>query len=380
MAAAGRPAARAAADRGTLGLADRALIIVCDWLPPAFGAVGQYEFARAHEAAAAGRRVTLIGLGARADHIPARPGAPEIIRLAASPPNKSSLVQRALWAIGMNFALLSALAAAARKDRDVEIKVTGSPPFFSYLAILWARLVRRRFITYRITDFYPETAFAAGAAGALRPFAPLIHALRRQADAVEALSGCQRRRLLESGVDPARIAIVRDASPVAFSAETAAAPRPFAEDDVVLLYSGNLGVAHDWRTFAEAYRIHVLQGPNRVKLWLNGGGVGADALLAFCERHALPVHRTPPAPIEALAGVLRAADAHLILLGDAFWGYVFPSKTYGCLASGRPSLYVGPAESDVAALLAPDPQNHALRQGDVSGVLEALARLRPARR
>ena len=36
-------------------------------------------------------------------------------------------------------------------------------------------------------------------------------------------------------------------------------------------------------------------------------------------------------------------DAHLITLSDAFVGFVLPSKVHGCIASGRPVLFIGSA-------------------------------------
>ncbi len=357
-------------------MTQRPLIIVCDWLPPAFGAVGQYEMARAEEAARNGRRVTLIGLGDTAGFESRTLGTGEltIFRLAAQAPDKANLVSRAAWAASQNTALLSAVARAAKAGPS-EIKVTGSPPFLSYQVLAWRAFNPQHAITYRVTDFYPETAFAAGKATALKPITPIVHALRRGADRLEALSECQLKRLVESGVPEHKIEIVRDASPVDFAPHIIPAPRPFGADDVALLYSGNLGTAHDWTSFAEAYRHHVREGSDRVRLWLNAGGVNAPALKAYCEAHDLPVHVSAPVPLEDLAGVLMAADAHLILLGDSFWGYVFPSKTYACLESGRPCLYVGPEQSDVHALLQDDGRNISVRQGDADGAFAALERL-----
>lgn len=352
------------------------LIVVCDWIPPEFGAVGQYQLAFARDAASRGRRVSLIGLGRRDATSTERVGDGEltIVRIARPAIEKADMLKRAVWALSTNFSLLRALAAAARPFPDCEIKVTGSPPFLSYLVLLWAKYVRRRRVTYRITDFYPETAFAAGKGLWLKPLTPVFHWLRRRADTIEALSACQRRRLLKSGVDPERIQVVRDGSPVHFAGATAA-ERPFDPEHAILLYSGNLGVAHDWRTFAEAYRRHVHEGPNRVRLWLNAVGTGVAPLLQFCRAHDLPVHHSPPGPLAALPSLLLAADAHLVLLGDPYWGYVLPSKIYACLESGRPCLYVGPAQSDLHALLLAGARNTSLRNGDVAGVARALASL-----
>src|SRR6266404_5342878 len=44
------------------------LLYLCDWLPPDYGAVGQYSLLFARELAAEGRDVVLAGLSSRATH------------------------------------------------------------------------------------------------------------------------------------------------------------------------------------------------------------------------------------------------------------------------------------------------------------------------
>ena len=45
-------------------------------------------------------------------------------------------------------------------------------------------------------------------------------------------------------------------------------------------------------------------------------------------------------PLSLLAGLLKAPDAHLVVLKDAFVGFVMPSKIYACLGSGKPLIFV----------------------------------------
>jgi hypothetical protein len=83
-------------------------------------------------------------------------------------------------------------------------------------------------------------------------------------------------------------------------------------------------------------------------------------------------------PLDELGRLLVTPHAHLITLRDEFVGYVLPSKVYGCIASGRPVLFVGSAASDVDLLcrerLAAD--RYMRREvGDVEGVAAALARV-----
>ena len=71
-------------------------------------------------------------------------------------------------------------------------------------------------------------------------------------------------------------------------------------------------------------------------------------------------------------------DAHLITLREPFWGYVLPSKVYGCIATRRPVLFIGPSASDVLLLCrAAEPGTPCLHveSGDGEGVFRALQRL-----
>lgn len=360
--------------------AARDTIIVCDWLPPSFGAVGQYMSQRASRLASEGGRVTLIGLGERpgVTEVPvAGDGSLTEVRIKAVGLQKGSfLLTRATWALRKNVKLAwAANRAIGRSPRGkaTEIVVTGSPPFLSYVMIVLNLLLWRRTLIYRITDFYPETVFAAGFMRRFQFVSALFHFLRRFATRIEALGEDQKVRLLESGVKPEAIEVVRDASPIEDWGDAPPVERPFPADKVLLLYSGNLGIAHEIDTLVEAYELHVKQGSDRVRLWVNGTGARLKALKDACAARDLPLHLSPPVAIEDLPRVLRAADAHLVLLRTPFWGYVLPSKIYACVALDQPILYVGPVQSDVHLLASRRPKPYRQADpGDVVACLEGL--------
>ena len=64
----------------------------------------------------------------------------------------------------------------------------------------------------------------------------------------------------------------------------------------------------------------------------------------------MPFHRSAPVPLEKLASLLCTPHAHLIALKDSFVGYVIPSKIYACVASKKPIIFVGSADSDIELL------------------------------
>lgn len=329
---------------------------------------------RARAAAKDGRQVTLIGFGKGGTSSEEDFGAGHltVIRLKAVEPKKSIIIRRSLWTLGMIIRLVGATWSAARRQSGAEIKVTGAPPFFAYAFLLANAVTLRRPVTYRMTDFYPETAFAAGRGLWLRPFAFVFRWTRRLARRIEVLSEDQKRRLAEKGFPEGRITLERDWSPVDLGGDIEPAQKPFGPEYVTLLYSGNLGVAHEIATFCEAYRRHVHEGANKVRLWLNARGVGVARLAEYCADYDLPIHVSEPVGLDQLAGVLKAADAHLILLGAPFWGYVFPSKVYAAVETRKPIIYVGPPESDVAVLCAEHPGNICAANDDVDSVVKAL--------
>ena len=357
------------------------LVYLCDWLPPDFGAVGQYSLLFARRRAEAGAEVTLAGLSSTADSLTEEAvgaGRLRIVRLRATLYDRADFRRRALWTLRTNLSLVWRLRREiARAD---EVLFTGSPPFLIHLLVPLNLLLRRR-LTYRITDFHPECLMAEmeRVPAPLRLFHRLTVALRRRVHHFEVLGEDQRQRLLAIGIAPERIALVRDPSPVEIPPGTPPLARPAELAGFrVLLYSGNFGVAHDHETFLEGYRRHhQTGGPGspRVALWLNATGAKADRVEEALRREGLPVHRSRPLPLDQLPRLLITPDAHLITLRDEFVGYVLPSKVHGCVHSGRTVLFVGSARSDVHLLCAqglPPERYHRLDVGDATGVARAL--------
>ncbi|HEY6321328.1 MAG TPA: glycosyltransferase [Thermoanaerobaculia bacterium] len=383
------------------------LVYLCDWLPPDFGAVGQYSLLFARQRAAAGEDVVLAGLSSAADSVTDErlgSGRLRVVRRRATAYDRADFRARALWTARTNLGLLwRARRFLLAAD---EVLITGSPPFLLHVVAPLAALLRKP-LTYRITDFHPECLMAElsaigelpaiGAIGAigksgqggdhggrgepgrlpwsLRAFHRLTLALRRRVDRFEVLGEDQRRRLLAQGIPAGRIVLERDPSPVEITAGTAPLARPpELAGRCLLLYSGNFGVAHDYETFVAGYRRHHRQGSGRVGLWLNATGARADRVEAALRGEGLPVHRGRPVPLDLLPGLLLAADAHLITLRDAFVGYVLPSKVYACLESRRDVLYVGSRESDVHLLCSQAcPGGYfQVEVGDIEGLARAL--------
>ena len=196
------------------------LVYICDWLPPDFGAVGQYAVLFARQWASEGWAVTLVGLTSgqsnRQAAEPVGDGSLEVLRIHRHTYKKQKFVARLVWTVVSNVLLLGAAFTAMR--RADAVLFTGSPPLMVHFIAPLNLLLRKRLI-YRITDFHPECLIAErGRSGLILGLLLRVTRFwRRRIDAFEVLGLDQARRLAESGIAEARIRLKRDPSPVAFA-------------------------------------------------------------------------------------------------------------------------------------------------------------------
>jgi len=115
-------------------------------------------------------------------------------------------------------------------------------------------------------------------------------------------------------------------------------------------YSGNLGRVHDLEpvlAIADALRTE----PRFVFVFV-GGGAQRQALEDVAVSRGLTnVQFRPAQPRARLAESLALGDAHLVTLLPGCERYVFPSKLYGIAAVGRPVVFIGPRDCELARLV-----------------------------
>ena len=356
------------------------LVYICDWLPPDFGAVGQYAMLGAREWASQGWAVTLVGLTSgqtRCQEAEAiGEGSVAILRVHRPSYQKQRFASRLVWTILSNVLLLAAAFKAMRKADAVLF--TGSPPLMLHFIAPLNVLLRKRLI-YRIMDFHPECLIAErGNSGLLlQLLLRLTHFWRRQIDSFEVLGLDQFKRLTDIGIAKERINLKRNPSPVTFVPGMMPLPMPeeLRDGAGVILYSGNWGVAHDDHTFIEAYSRYFRQAKKGLRFWLNATGAKADRVERELQTRGVPVYRSNLVPLEDLPRLLLAADIHLVTLRDSFVGYVLPSKITACIDLGKRILFVGNQSSDVHLLASdalPDGSYHRVDVGDINELTNVL--------
>lgn len=272
-----------------------------------------------------------------------------------------------------SFYVLAGWSALRVPAPDIVLTLT-TPPLLSLLGNLVKLLRGARHVIWEM-DMYPDVAVDLGyfpAGGLLdRVVGLLADTSRRYADTIIALGPCMRDRLLRRGLPADKIVI---ADNWADSQAIHMVAKHGALDRFVVLYSGNLGLAHDLDTMTAA--MAALRNDPRFLFLFVGGGSRRQQLRDLVEREQLSaVQLRPYVERSDLGYELAQGDIGLVLQNDSCCGSVVPSKMYGLLAAGRPVLFVGPEKATPARIIRKFGCGWHVPCGDVAGLVELLQRL-----
>jgi colanic acid biosynthesis glycosyl transferase WcaI len=272
-----------------------------------------------------------------------------------------------------NFYALAAWKSLTVRRPDVVLTLT-TPPLLSVLGSLVQAVRGSRHVIWEM-DMYPDVAvdlayFRAG--GVLdRTVGWIADASRRRADRIIALGECMRDRLMARGVPAGKIAIVHNWA-------DGEAIRPAHKtghlDKLVVLYSGNLGLAHDIGTIAGAMR-RLRSDARFVFMFVGSGGRREELARQSAADGVTSLELRPYVARAGLGQQLAEGDIGLVTQIDSCCGSVVPSKAYGILAAGRPVLFIGPAQSTPARIIRRFGCGWELRCGEDAALAELLQRL-----
>jgi colanic acid biosynthesis glycosyl transferase WcaI len=262
-------------------------------------------------------------------------------------------VDYASFYLGAGLELMKLLRAS-----DVVIAKT-DPPLISMVAAAVARLKRATLVNWQ-QDVFPEVASALGANPLPRWLDSSLRRLRDASLRSAAVNVVIGKRMhdyfCKRGIPRDRLCVIENwADSTTIRPKSSGASELRArlglKDRFVVGYSGNLGRAHEFDTLIEAAR--VLREDSRIAFLIVGGGAKMEGLRRSAAQSSLDsFHFLPYQPRESLGDSLAAADVHLATLLPALEGLIVPSKLYGILAAGRPLIFIGDRDGDIARVIA----------------------------
>lgn len=347
------------------------ILLLNQFYAPDPAPTGQLLADVAGELARRGHAVTVIcARSAYAGTGDAEPAAPlpglRVLRTPAARFRRGTAGRLLAYASFYWGALWRALAAPRP---DVIVTLT-TPPLLCLLGGLVRLLRGGRHYIWEM-DVYPDIAVALGvlAPGSriTRAIGALADRSRRRAQAVIALGPCMRGLLAARGIPPGKIRVAENWADAACIRPT---PLPQAPP-LTVLYSGNLGLAHDTDTIAAA--MERLNGDPRFRFVFAGGGPRRAALEEFCATRGIARAGFLPYQDERhLSAHLAACHLGLVTQTAGSLGAVVPSKLYALLAAARPAIFIGPREATPARVLAAWKCGWQIDPGDDAALSELL--------
>lgn len=263
------------------------------------------------------------------------------------------------------------------KKPDVVLTLT-TPPLLSLVGTFMKLFRGTRHWIWEM-DVYPDVAVNLGylRKGSLpeRAIGTLADFSRRRADGVITLGECMRELLAGRGI-PGHLLQVADN----WSDGRRIEPVPFPNGQSLrILYSGNLGLAHDVDTVREAIRVLDSEGVTHFDF--AGGGGRRKEFEEWCAGNGIRhVEFRSYRKWEQLGASLGSGDIGLVTQKPECAGTVVPSKVYGLMAAGRPVLYIGPRGTQPALIIEKHRCGWQIDCGDTAGLVDLLRTLHTDRK
>jgi glycosyltransferase involved in cell wall biosynthesis len=269
---------------------------------------------------------------------------------------RANLLGRAVDYVSFYLSCLFHLLTHA-KCNDILVMKT-DPPMISVIGAIVSKL-KNTYLVNWLQDLFPEVAQELG----IRALTPLLFrnlkAVRdwslRAADKNIALGNLMAERINICTMQPEKTLVIpnwvinSELSPI--SPEKNLLRHEWQlSNKFVVVYSGNLGRAHDYKTFFQA--ASALRENNNIVFVFIGGGAGLVELKSLVEIEGLcNVLFKPYQPSTLLAQSLSLADIHLVSLEPRLEGLIVPSKLYGILAVGRPLIFIGARNGEIGQII-----------------------------
>jgi colanic acid biosynthesis glycosyl transferase WcaI len=282
----------------------------------------------------------------RWNRLPSRLGEVRIQRIRTLRTGKRTILHR-LFEYS-TFYIGVAVSLFLHHEYDAVVCFT-SPPLIGFLAAAGLALSRTPFIYY-IEDLYPELLYDMGYIKSpwfIRKLSILNRLILRRADYVIAIGKWMAKKIERNyGLPLSSIRVIENwASGILFSS-------PPARERFVVLYTGNLGIAHDFSLMPAILEQLLYIGLKNLEFRFVGAGRQYEPVRRMFARYGLwPCQFSGYVDRSDLNQLLASGDLFLLAQSERTIGDIVPSKFYGYLAAGRPLLLLGSRRSEIGEFI-----------------------------
>lgn len=285
--------------------------------------------------------------------------------------------------------------AALRAPRHDVVVTLSDPPILMALGWLVAKIRKSRHIHW-CRELQPDLFFKhhPGIPGfAQRMIRRTAHAIMKSTDKIIVPGRCVARMIATKGIDSTKIAFIphwpdqeltrpdhaQSEKQVhrVMSLSPGVAMKSFESQikdgpKFRVLYAGNIGRANPVDAILNAAAILDETNPE-IEFVFVGDGTRFDDIARERVRRGLDNIRLMPfQPQSRLREVMESGDVHLVTLRADAAGLVVPCKLMAALAAGRPTIYIGPPDTEIARVIADYACGTTVAPDDGAGLAAAI--------
>lgn len=303
----------------------------------------------------------------------------EIKRIKLGKFDKNKIISRVLRFIVTSVKLGRLLLKSSTKDDQVLI-VTNPAPFIILASII--KLMKGFKLNILVHDVFPDNAIAAGIIKSnhnviYRGLNILFSKAYGTADRIIVIGRDMKavfnRKFSGKNRIPSIEIIENWADPLPINFK----PTPNIDDKLTILYAGNFGRCQGLIEFIELFG--EANNPN-VRFCLRGGGAMLPEMESKLKEYNADIVLGSSFSRGEQFDILNDCDISLVTLADGMYGLGVPSKSYNIMAAGKPILFIGDLNSEIALTIKEHKLGLCFAPSDKRGIIQWLVSLNPESR
>ena len=305
-----------------------------------------------------------------------------ICRVSETALDKNRLITRIIRFIMLSFKLSSKLYKNVRQDEPVLI-VTNPAPLLLMMPII--KKIRKFRLYILVHDVFPENAIPANIISSsksilFRILKYFFDSAYKKADKLIVL-GRDMKDIIQkkTGKSDDQVVIIENwAQTDLIIPHDKSLELLMSSSKVDIQYAGNIGRVQGLQNFLKIF--HSANNPDiRLSVW--GDGAVKKELEKYVSDNSVDnVIFWRSYGREEQNTVLNNCDLAIVTLADGMYGLGVPSKSYNIMAAGKPILFIGDANSEIALTIKDFDIGYCYEANDVIGLKSFLSSLNESRK
>ncbi|MEI7504803.1 MAG: glycosyltransferase family 4 protein, partial [Paludibacter sp.] len=300
----------------------------------------------------------------------------KIINLPSAGVLPNGRIQK-IWLM-CTYIFFAAIKSLVAPSVDINIFLS-QPPLFA----LWGwflKNLRGQHFMMLLMDIYPHIAVNYGVlrenGKSVRVLTKLAELTWRQADELIVIGRCMKDVLISANVPTHKINFIpnwvneQEIFPVSHK-NNLLRHELNLDNKFVVLYSGNMGVSHEFSTILQAAELLINEN-NIIFVFIGTGSKRPYLELKKKQKNLHNLILLPMQPQKRLSESLSLGDVHLVTLREGFEGLAVPSKAYGAIAVERPIIYIGHSDGEIARMINEEQVGVVISPGDGERLANAV--------